>query len=151
MIMPLKENFETQLYTAIRNKDEDRKRTIRMVLSNIKLVEVEQKRILDDKDILSIVRKEIKIREEKIEDAKKAGRESIIQEAKKEIAVLQDFLPETMDQQDLVQIANGVIQELNAHGLKDMGAVMKMTIKQVNGRASNEEISRVVKDLLQKD
>ena len=149
--MPLKENFETQLYTAIRNKDEDRKRTIRMVLSNIKLVEVEQKRILDDKDILSIVRKEIKIREEKIEDAKKAGRESIIQEAKKEIAVLQDFLPETMDQQDLVQIANGVIQELNAHGLKDMGAVMKMTIKQVNGRASNEEISRVVKDLLQKD
>lgn len=147
--MSLRQKLETELFESMRSKNEDRKRTIRMAISNIKLAEVEQKKPLDDQAIIGVLYKEIKIRKEKIEDAKKGGRDAIIQEAEKEIAILQEFLPKMMDEQELVKIANSVIQELNAKSMKDMSAVMKTMIDRTKGQAPNENISRIVRELLQ--
>jgi uncharacterized protein len=147
--MSIKQKLESELFDAMRNKNEDRKRTIRMAISNIKLAEVEQKKPLDDPSIIASLYKEIKIRKEKIEDAKKGGRDEIIQETEKEIAILQEFLPKMMDEQELIQIAKSVIQELNAQSMKDMGVVMRTMLDRTQGQAPNETISRVVRDLLQ--
>ena len=73
--MALKEKLESELFNAIRNKDEIKKRTIRMAISNIKLAEIEQKAILDDSEIMALLYKEIKIRNETIEEAKKGNRD----------------------------------------------------------------------------
>jgi len=148
--MSLKERLETELLNAMRSKDEDRKRTIRMAISTIKLAEVEQKKPLDDQAIISAVYKELKIRKEKIEDAKKGNRPAIIEEAEKEIAILQEFLPSLMGDEELEQLAKSVIQETGAQGMKDMGSVMKVMIEKTNGRAPNDSISLVVRNLLQK-
>ena len=148
--MALKEKFETELFQAIRTKDEIRKRTIRMAISSIKLAEIELKGKLDDAAIIATLYKEIKIRNEKIEDAKKGNRELIIKETDTEIAILKEFLPKGMDEQELINIAREVIREVNAQGMKDMGNVMKKMIERVGGQAPNDAISRVVKEFLQK-
>ena len=147
--MTLKSKLEAELFNAIRNKDEIKKRTIRMAISNIKLAEIEQKGILDDSGIMALLYKEIKIRNETIEEAIKGNRESIIKENEAEIAVLKEFLPKELNAAELTDIAKKVIQELNASSLKDMGNVMKVMIEKVKGQAPNDVISHVAKELLQ--
>ena len=147
--MTLKSKLETELYNAMRNKDEIKKRTIRMAISNIKLAEIEQKGSLDDSGIMASLYKEIKIRNETIEEAKKGNRESIIKETEAEIAVLKEFLPQELNIEELTDLAKKVILELNASSLKDMGNVMKVMIERVKGQAPNDAISRVIKELLQ--
>jgi uncharacterized protein len=149
--MSLKEKFETELLNAMRSKNEERKRTIRMAISSIKLAEVEQKKPLDDQAIIAAIYKEVKIRKEKIEDAKKANRPDLIAEANQEIAILQEFLPTMMNDEEVEQLAKLVIQETGAQGMKDMGSVMKSMLEKTQGRAPNDTISRVVRNLLQKE
>lgn len=148
--MSLKERLETELLNAMRNQDENRKRTIRMAISTIKLAEVEHQKPLDDQSIIAAIHKEVKIRKEKIEDARKGNRPAIIDEAEKEIAILQEFLPSMMEEEELEKLTGSVIQEMGAQGMKDMGSVMKVMIEKTNGRAPNDSISRVVRNLLQK-
>ena len=147
--MALKDRLEAELINALRNKNEVRKRTIRMVISNIKLAEIDKKGILDDSGIFVSLYKEIKIRNETIEDAKKGNRDIIIKENEAEIAIIKEFLPQSLNDIDLNDLAKNVIQELNANSIKDMGNVMKMMIERVKGQAPNDAISRVVKELLQ--
>jgi uncharacterized protein len=147
--MALKEKLEAELFKAMRAKDEIRKRTIRMAISNIKLAEIERKGALEDSAIMASLYKEIKIRNETIEEARKGNRVSIISENIAEIAILQEFLPKTLNTEELTILAKRVIQEQNATSLKDMGNVMKLMVEKVNGQAPNDAISRVVKELLQ--
>ena len=147
--MTLKEKLETELFKALRNKNEIRKSTIRMAISNIKLIEIEQKGILDDSGIMASLYKEIKIRNETIEEAKKGNRDSIIKEKEEEIAILKEFLPQSLNDVELIDLAKIVIQELNAVSIKDMGNVMRVMIERVKGQAPNDAISRVIKELLQ--
>jgi uncharacterized protein YqeY len=147
--MALKEKLETELFTALRNKNDVRKRTIRMVISNIKLVEIKQKSLLDDSGIIASLYKEIKIRKETIEEAKKGNRDSIIKETEEEISILKEFLPLGLNEKELNEISKKVIQELNARDIKDMGNVMKVMMERVKGQSPNDAISRVVKELLQ--
>ncbi len=147
--MTLKAKLEAELFIAMRAKDEIRKRTIRMAISNIKLAEIERKGILDDPAIIASLYKEIKIRKETIEEARKGNRGSIVSENEAEIAILQEFLPKTLNAEELTILAKRIIQEQNATSLKDMGNVMKLMIERVNGQAPNDEISKVIKDLLQ--
>ena len=121
-----------------------------MAISSVKLVEIEQKKPLDDQAIIAVIYKEVKIRKEKIEDAKKGNRPAIIEEAEKEIDILQEFLPAMMGDKELEQLAKSVIQDLGAQGMKDMGSVMKVMMEKTNGRVPNDSISRAVRDLLQK-
>ena len=147
--MSLKEILEKELLSAMKLQNDVRKRTIRMAISNIKLAEVEKRGKLDDTSIMSLIHKEIKTRYETIEDAKKGNRENIIKEAQAEIAVLQEFLPKPLSEKELIDMTKSVLKELNATSMKDMSAVMKEMIQRVEGRASTDQISRVVRDLLQ--
>jgi uncharacterized protein YqeY len=147
--MTLKAKLEAELFVAMRAKDEIRKRTIRMAISNIKLAEIERKGILDDPAIMASLYKEIKNRKETIEDARKGNRDSIISENEAEIAILQEFLPKSLNTEELTILAKSIIQEKNATSLKDMGNVMKLMVEKVNGQAPNDAISKVIKDLLQ--
>jgi uncharacterized protein YqeY len=147
--MAIKEKLEAELFNALRNKDEIRKRIIRMAISNIKLAEIEQKAILDDPGIMASLFKDIKMRKETIEEAKKGNRDSIIKETEEEIAILKEFLPQGLNDAELINLVKKVIQELNASNIKDMGNVMKVMIERVKGQAPNDAISRVVKELLQ--
>jgi len=146
--MRIKNDLKEALGAAMKKKDEIGKRSIRMALSAIKLAEVEKKDALDDIKIINILLKEIKIKEETIAEAGKADREDMITPLREEIKVLKRFLPPEMGDEELTSLITRAISDHNASTLKQMGIVMKTVISQVQGRASNDRISKITKSKL---
>jgi uncharacterized protein YqeY len=148
--MELKAKIENDLHDAMRNHDELRKRTLRMVLANIKLTEVEKIGTLSDVEVISILQKEIKNRKEAIQDAEKANRPDLIDSNNDEIGVLTDYLPRQLTENELIEIAKQAIAEVNAQNPNDVGKVMKVLIPRIQGRAPNDRVSQIIRILLQK-
>jgi len=147
--MKLKETLQNSLTTAMKARDEDTKRTIRLVLSSIKLAEVEDGNEIDEQRILSILQKEVKTREDSIEEAKTIERVDLINKAKKEIEILSQFLPKQMTEEELEQLALDIIEDIGAESIRDMGNIMKNLMPKLKGRASGQDASRIVRKLLQ--
>jgi uncharacterized protein YqeY len=149
--MEFKNKFENDLKDAMRAGNNVVRDTLRMILSNIKLAEVEKGEKLDDSAILSLLQKELKLRQETIQDAQKGNRNDIIEASNSEIHVIESYLPKQMPEVEVIEIAKKVISQTNAVEMKDMGRVMKEMIPLIQGKASNDVISRVVRALLAKE
>ncbi|MBW6464910.1 MAG: GatB/YqeY domain-containing protein [Brevefilum sp.] len=147
--MNLKQTIQNALTAAMKAKDEDTKRTLRLVMTAIKFADIEKGGEIDDQRILSILQKEVKTRQDAIQEAKRAHRTDLIETAEKEMVILNRFLPQRMDEEELVELAKSVIIETGASTLRDMGEVMKILIPKLAGRASGQDASKIVRELLQ--
>jgi hypothetical protein len=147
-MMASRADLENDLKQAMRSSDEVRKRTVRMVLSSLKLAEVEKRGPLDETAIAGIVRKEIKLRQEAVEEAQRAGRQDLVQASQAEITVLESYLPKALDPAELEALVRQAIAEAGATGPQDMGKVMKVLVPRVEGRADGKQLSSLVRDLL---
>ncbi|MBG0783768.1 MAG: GatB/YqeY domain-containing protein [Anaerolineaceae bacterium] len=148
--MDKKQEIQTALTAAMKARDEDTKRTLRLVMAAVKLAEVETGQELDDARILSILQKEVKTREDMIAEANKAGRDDLRQAAERELDILGQFLPKQMSADELTALAKSAIEEAGATEMKDMGKVMGLLIPRLEGRASGQDASKAVRELLQK-
>lgn len=146
--MSLKIELENGLKDALRKSDEVRKRTIRMAMATAKLLEVEKGKPLDDNDILAVLQKELKTREETIAEAKRGGREDLVEANQAEIQVLRSFLPQPFSPNELDALVREVITETSASTIADMGKVMKVLTPRLEGRATGGEASNLVRKLL---
>ena len=146
--MTSKLQLESALKDAMRAQDDLRKRTLRMALSSIRLMEIEKGSELDDQAVISILQKEVKTRQEAIDEAQRAGRSDLEQASRAEIAVLEEFLPSQMSPAELEEMAGQVIAELGVTSQREMGQVMKTLMPRLAGRASGEQASQVVRKLL---
>ncbi len=147
--MTTKAQLESQLKDAMRASDDVRKRTLRMVLSAIRLTEIDNGAALDEAGIMTILQKEVKSRRESIAEAQHANRPDLAAATEAEIVVLEDFLPKPMSSQELESAAKQVIAEVGATSLKEMGLVMKTLLPRLQGRAAGDQASQVVRKLLQ--
>jgi hypothetical protein len=147
--MELKATLENDLKDAMRSNDDVKRSTLRMVLSAIKLTEVEKGAKLEESAIIAILQKEIKSRNEAISDAERANRPDLIQNNLSEIRVLEMYLPKQMEESELRALIQSVISELGATGPADMGKVIKTVLPKVQGRAPNDRVSLLVRQLLQ--
>ncbi len=143
--MSMKARLQQELKDAMRAKDERRKQTLRMVLSAVKLAEVEKGRPLEDPEIWAVIRREIKSRKETLEMARQGGREEIAREAEEEIALLEKLLPPPLTEEELDAIIDQVLKETGASSMKDMGRVMKAVMERVQGRAEGSWVSQRVR------
>ena len=148
--MDTKAKLENDLKDAMRSGDDTRKRTIRMVLAAIKQTEIDKQVTLDETGVIGILQKEVKTRRESLEEAQKAGRADLAASTEAEIQVLNGYLPQAMDPAELTALAESVIAEVGATTPADMGKVMKALLPRVAGRAANDQVSLVVRGLLQK-
>lgn len=148
--MNTNEELQEQLHAAMKAKDERRKWTIRMLMFAIKLAEVEKGSALDDTEFLAVVQKEIKTRKDTLVDAHKANREDVIRDTETEIRILQEYLPDQMDAAALQALVDDVIRQVGAATPKEIGKVLKILLPLLEGRATNSEASRVVKETLEK-
>ena len=146
--MSLKEDLEKSLLSAMREKNDVRKNALRMALSSIKLAEIESGKALDDSMIFSILQKEIRTKEETIAEAEKANRPEMIPPIKSEIEILKEYLPKEMSEEELIVLVKKTVSDLNATTIKEMGLVMKTVIQEAQGKASNERISKAIRDQL---
>jgi uncharacterized protein len=147
--MKIKNQLNESMKDAMKSGDEVRKRTVRMVLAAIKQVEVDKRIELDDAAVMALLQKEIKGRRESLEEAKKADRSDLIEANEAEIKVLEAFLPQAMPDDELRAIVQAAITETGASTPADMGKVMKIAMVNVAGRAPNDKISGIVRELLQ--
>lgn len=149
--MNFHEQLQTDLIKALREKDETRKWVIKMLKAAIQLAEVSKGESLTQDEFLSLVQKEIKTRHESLADATRANRDDLIKAANNEIEILKTYLPEQLSEEELISMVREAIQESGASAPKDMGAVMKILLPRLQGRAPNSEASRLVKAELNKD
>lgn len=147
--MELKATLQSDLKDAMRHGEEIRKSTLRMALSAIKLAEVEKGAQMDETSYLAIIHKEIKARRESIADAERAHRPDLVALAEQEIKILQGYLPAAMSSEELEALVKSIISEVGATSSHEMGQVMKVLIPRLQGRASNDQASQVVRKLLQ--
>jgi uncharacterized protein YqeY len=155
--MSIKTKLNDSMKDAMKSGDEVRKRTVRMVLAAVKQVEVDkrsnpedERADLDELTVTALIQKEVKNRREALEEAKKANRADLAAENEAEIKVLEEFLPKAMPAEELRALAQAAIAETGAAAPSDMGKVMKVVMPKVAGRAPNDAISAMVRELLAK-
>ena len=147
--MITKAELETALKDAMRSGDEKRKSTIRMVLSAAKLVEIDKGSPVDENALSLVIQKEIKARREAIAEAQKANRPNLVEASQTEMEILEGFLPKGLSTEELESLARQLIAEVGATSLREMGQVMKLLMPRLQGRASGDQASLVVRKLLQ--
>ncbi len=147
--MSLKDDLSNASKEALKAGDNLAKLTLRGALAAIKQIEVDERKELDDADILGILQKQVKSRHESIADAEKAERQDLIDEAKAEIAILEKFLPARLTEEEIQTIVKEAITEAGASSPADMGNVMKLVMPKIKGRADGSQVSSMVKELLQ--
>lgn len=143
-----KNELEVELKRALKGGDKIRLNTIRMVLTAIKLAEVDRKGPLDQDALIAIVQKQAKMRQESIEDATKAKRDDLIPDLEEELSILKGYLPEPLSEDELKVLVTKAIESLNANSPADMGKVMKELMPQVSGKADGKVVSQLVRSLL---
>jgi uncharacterized protein YqeY len=130
--------------------DDVRRRTIRMVLAAIRQLEIDKQVKLDEISVIGVIQKEIKTRNDAVEEARGANRLDIVSATEAEVAVLQGYLPQALSSEELNALVEIAIAETGAISPADMGKVMKLVMPRVAGRASGSQISAVVHQSLQK-
>jgi uncharacterized protein YqeY len=149
----LKQRIQDELKLAMRGGDETRKTALRLLVAQIKNAEVEARTderggVLNDSDILALIRREIKQHEESLLEAKGAGREDLAAQQEAELAVLRSFLPRQLTRDEIVAIVRQTIEELNVTSAKQHGQVMKAVQPKVKDVADGKLVSEVVRELL---
>lgn len=143
--MSLQERIQQELKAAMLAKDAERLSTLRLLKSTLGYMQIEKKSDhLADADVITVVQKEIKKRREAAEQFTAGGRAELAEKEKKEISVLETFLPQPMSTEELEQLVRATIQELGATSKKAMGPVIKAVQAKASGRADGKTISEVV-------
>lgn len=145
----LKEKLMEDLKNSMKEKNVIRKNVIQMVRAAILQIEKDKGIEVDDNKILEIIAKEVKTRNDSLEDFQKGGREDLVEQAKQEIAILSEYLPKQLTKEELKEKIMNIINEIGATSIKDMGAVMKEAKAQIGTASDGKSINEVVRELLQ--
>lgn len=140
--------LQEDMKNAMKSGEKDRLSTIRMLISEIKKVQIDSKKELTDDEVISILQKYLKQRKEAYSQYISAGREDLAQKEQFEINIVQQYLPQPLSEDELSQIVQQTIEEVGASSIKDMGKVVKTVMEKVKGRAEGAVVSRMVKDKL---
>lgn len=145
--MGLKETLQQDLHNAMRTHDERRKLALRLVLTAVQLAEVEQGP-LSDEQVLELIRREVKRREEALELVLLSGRQDLLAQDKAELEILRAYLPQALSADEIQELARAAIAEVGAASPADLGKVMKVLMPQVKGRADGQLVNQIVRTLL---
>ena len=144
----LKEKLLEDLKNSMKEKNIVRKNVIQMVRAAILQIEKDKGIEVDDNKILEIIAKEVKTRNDSLEDFEKGGREDLVKQAKEEIEILSEYLPKQLTREELREKLEVIVKEVGATTIKDMGKVMKIAKERIGTRADGKDISDAVKKIL---
>lgn len=147
--MTIKTRLEEDLKKAMRSHEDERRDTLRSLLAAVKQEEVDTRQNAGDEMVQAVLRKQAKQRHETISDAERAGRQDMVEEARAELAIIEEYLPDRMDREEIRAHAQQVIDELGVTDMRGMGQVMGALMPRLQDRADGREVSAVVRELLQ--
>ena len=146
--MSLKEKLNEDLKQAMRDKEVVKRDSIRAINTMIKQVEVDERRVLDDAEVIKLIQRGIKQREEAISQYSAASRDDLVQKEQEQVDVFMLYLPKQLSDEKLENGMKEIISEVGATSLKDMGKVMGAASKKFAGVADGKRINEMVKKLL---
>lgn len=144
----LKEQLSSAVKDAMRNKDKDRLTTLRMAQAAIKQIEIDERRDLDDDDVLKVLDKMLKQRRDAASQYDDAGRPELGDKERAEMAIIEEFMPAALDEAELDSLIRAAISATDAQGVPDMGRVMNQLRPQVVGRVDMGDLSKKVRAAL---
>jgi hypothetical protein len=149
----LKEKIISDMKEALRKAGQDQSEkvklaTLRLLLSEIKNEEIKQQKELAEEEIYTIIQRQIKKREEAIEQYTKGNRSDLATKEEREALILKQYLPEQLSDEEIKEKAKAVIDQVGAHSMKDIGKVMGILMPQIKGRADGRRVSKIVGELL---
>jgi|TARA_B110000967_G_C18683728_1_gene459430 uncharacterized protein YqeY len=146
--MSLKVKINEDMKSAMRSKDSARLGAIRLLQSALKQKEVDERINLNDSDVLTIIEKMLKQRRDSIDAFKKADRQDLVEKEEFEVSVLIQYMPEPLEEGEIINIINQAIKNLSASSMKDMGAVMSAVKPELSGKANMADVSQKIKSKL---
>lgn len=144
----LKDQLTEEMKAAMKAKDKERLGVIRLILSECKRVEVDERIELSDERVLTILDKMVKQRRDSAKQYQDAGRDELAAQENFEISVIREFLPEPLSEAELVAIIDRAIKDSGAASPQDMGKVMAAVKPQIQGRADMGAVSQLVRQKL---
>ena len=153
--MSLREKIESDYKNALKSKEKNKISTYRLVLSGIKDLDISNRSVpnkkeTDDNDIKKLLKKLVKQRTESIEVYKKGNRKDLLEIEESEVAILSDYLPKQLDDQETKKICEDVIQKLGATSIKDMGKIMGELKKNYDDTLDFSKTGAILKEILNK-
>jgi uncharacterized protein len=149
----LKQHLQDELKDAMRSRNEMKSRVLRFIVAAVKNEEVNARTdgrggVLNDGEVLALIRREIKQHEESLLEAKNANREDLAAEQTAELELLKVYLPKQLSREEILEIAKATVAEVGATSAKQQGMVMKALLPKVKDNADGKLVSEVVRDLL---
>ena len=146
--MTLLEKINNDMITYMKSKDSFSLGVIRMVKGAIQLEKINKKRDLTDDEVISVISKQIKMRNDSINEFTKANREDLIEQNKKEIALLSTYMPAQLSELEINKIIDDAFNTVNPTSSKDMGLIMKEVSPKLKGKADMGKVNNIIKDRL---
>lgn len=146
--MDMRERILNDLKDAMKSRDKERLAVIRMLKGSIQMEELNKKHELSDEEVISVVTKEIKSRNDSIKEFEKGKRDDLIQKTKSEIEILKVYLPKQLSDEEAMQIIDEAFALIKPESPKDMGKVMKEVSPKLKGRYDMGKASAIIKDKL---
>ena len=146
----LNEKINNDLKNAMKNKDKEKLNVIRMLKSAITLAKIDLKHEPNDNEIIDIIAKQIKMRNDSIKEFAKAKRDDLINQYQNEVNILKEYLPEQITKEEVIEILDKLFEEIKPTSQKDMGKIMKELTPKISGRFDKGEASKLVRDMLSK-
>ena len=144
----LKEKFNNDLITAMKEKDKVKLNTLRSVKGAIQLEVINNKKEDNDELLLSVINKQIKMRNDSIEEFKKGSRDDLIKAYEEEIAILKEYMPEMLSSEEIDKIIDDAIASTGASDVKQMGLVMKEITPKIKNRCDMKDVSNKIREKL---
>lgn len=147
----MKKKLQEELKSSMLAKDELKTSVLRLLLSSINYYEIEKGKAgyeASDDDVLTVIQREIKQRKDSIEHFESAGRQELVDKETKELEILQSYMPEQMNQEEIEKLVIEVIKETGATSIQDMGKVMGTLNAKLKGKADMGMVSSLVKSSL---
>ena len=145
--MTLSERINNDLKEAMKSKDSFRLSVIRMVKGAMQLAKPNPREELTD-DVITVISKQIKMRNDSIKEFEAAGRSDLVEQNKKEIEILNTYMPKQLSEEELTEIIDKVFEEVKPTSQKDMGLIMKNISPLVKGKADMSLVNKLVKERL---
>ncbi len=143
--MSLKERIQQDMKDAMRAGNKPRLAAIRLILASIKQKEVDERKDLDDAEITAVLDRMVKQRRESISHFEKAGRNDLVEQESAELAIIREYLPEQLSQDQLHALIDDAMAQTGASSIKDMGKVMGHLKPKLQGRADMGTVSALIK------
>lgn len=139
------EKIKNDMVKAMKEQDKFKLSVIRMIKGSIDKERIDKKIEITDEVVIDVLAKELKTREESKLEFSKAGRNDLVEGLDKEIAIIKEYLPEPLAEEEVDKIINDAFKETEASSIKDMGKVMKVVTPKVKGRCDIKEVSSKIK------